>query len=57
MATPWDRISEDYRTWLLSSGSTTEEFNELGVQDRLQVKATFDGLQQQNGKLRCCRRN
>ena len=55
MATPWDRISEDYRTWLLSTGNTAEDFNELGVKDRIQVRATFDGLHQRNGKLRCCR--
>jgi hypothetical protein len=44
MTTPWDRIDEAYRLWLLSTGSTAYEFNLLNMQHRVKIKATFDSL-------------
>jgi hypothetical protein len=44
MATPWERIDEAYQAWLSSTGTTVDEFNQLDIPSRVNIKATFDSL-------------
>lgn len=44
MATAWDRLDQAYREWLLSTGSTADDFNLLDFQRRVNIKATYDSL-------------
>ena len=56
MATPWDRITDDsYRQWLVNRQVSADEFNEIPVLERSDLRTRFEQQQQQpNGKLRCC---
>jgi hypothetical protein len=39
--TPWERIEEDFRTWIESTGSTKEEFNAATIVDRGVLRTQF----------------
>jgi hypothetical protein len=57
MPTPWDRITDEaYKSWLLETPMTADEYSEASLVDRRTLKTQFEQQQQQNGELRCCSR-
>jgi hypothetical protein len=47
MTTPWERISQDFKEWLESTGATAEEFNSEDLRRRATLKRLFEQQQQQ----------
>ena len=47
-ATPWDRITDDsYRQWLVNRQVSADEFNEIPVLERSDLRTRFEQQQQQ----------
>ena len=58
MTTAWDRIADNeaYKQWLMNRQVSADEFNEISVLERSDLRSRFEQeqQQQQNRKLRCC---
>ena len=43
-STPWERITDGFRAWLVKSGVTAEEYNALAVVERVTLRTQYDGV-------------